>query len=209
MTRTFPLGAAFALAMSLVVGCSDTTVQSTPADDAFAMYSVDQTVTADFSEVPTVDDVLAKEGDPGRGRGEGRGDKGDRGWGRLETRPYQRILAQLHLTEEQTAAIRICFTEYRECVTSASTRYRAARTESHETLKAGLARVRAAVEGGTMTREEAGAAVKSLTEAYREQVKGLDTAFRAAIAACQTALEECIKGHLTEEQLVRWNRLHR
>ena len=213
MTRTFTMGAAFALFMGAMVGCSDTTVQTTPTDDAaFAMYTVDQSAATDFSEVPTADDVLASAGDPGRGdKGlrDGRGDKGDRGWGRLEMRPYQRILAQLRLTEEQAAAIRVCFTEYRECVNSASTRYRTARTTSHETLKAGIARVRAALEAGDMTREEARAIIGELTETYRAEVARLNEALKAAVAACQTALEDCIKSNLTEEQLARWNRLRR
>jgi hypothetical protein len=205
MNRTFSLCAALALSIGVFAGCTDSTVQSTPSDDAFAMYSVDQAAIADFSEIPPADQILAREGDPIT-----RGESSDtRGFGRFELRSYERILRQLQLSERQVAAIRVCFTEYRECATSSATRYRNARGEMSDALKNGIARVRAAVEGGSMTRQEAGEAIARLTRTYRQDVTALNDAFKSAVDACKASLDSCIESHLTEEQLVRWNRLKR
>lgn len=262
MIRTFTFSTAFALTLGIFAGCSDTTVQSTPSDDAFAMYVIDNAATNDFSEIQTGDDLVSSDPVPGgkdstrgakdpvrkdstRGakdplpggkdstRGEKdpvrkdstRGEKdpasggkdstrgardpkvGSRDFGKFELRNYDKILRQLQFTDRQAAAIRLCFADYRECATSSATRYRNARAEMSQTLKNGITRIRAAVEGGTMTREEAAAAIARLNQAYREDVATLNAAFKAAVDACTTALDSCIEGHLSADQLVRWHRL--
>ena len=205
MIRNFTLSALCALSIGLMAGCQDSTVVDTGNGEAFAMYSVDAAALNDFSEIAAADELPAEESAL---RGE-RGGGAERGWGRLEIRSYERIIRQLQLSERQTAAVRECFANYRECATSAATRYRNARAEKSEALRNGMERVRAAAINGSMTREEAGAAYARMNREYRQEVATLNEAFKAATDACRDSVESCIEGFLTEDQLVRWNRLNR
>src|SRR5687767_13124 len=103
-TKAFSTGAALALFLGMaVIGCSDTAVDSSTSSDdvAFAMYPVDEASLTDLGEVPTEEQVLAKEpaGDPSRDKG---GDKNrdnqkepGRDWGKIKHHSYKRILGQL------------------------------------------------------------------------------------------------------------------
>jgi hypothetical protein len=148
-----------------------------------------------------------KSGDTTGGKTGDKKKGGGLDWGKVKLHSYKPILAQLDLSDEQKAAIRTCFVESHECVESAVTRYRAVRSEKSDELHAALEQVRAAVEDGSMTREEGGAAIKRLISAYREEISALNRTLKAAVDTCQAQLEACIEGHLTDEQLVRWNRL--
>jgi hypothetical protein len=145
--------------------------------------------------------------DGGRRRGHGRDRGHGHAWGRLENRTYGRILGQLDLTADQTTAIEACFADYRTCARTAADAYRTARGERHDVLQDAIAQVRADLEAGTITEEEARAAVRELIGGYRTDIAALNDTFKAAVQSCQDALDTCIEGNLTAEQLVIWNRL--
>ena len=129
-------------------------------------------------------------------------------WGRLENRSYARILNRLDLTADQTTAIQLCFTDFRACAQSGSEAYRTARQEKHDALEAATEQVKADLEAGTITTDEARTAIRALLTTYRTEVEALNTTFKASVQSCQDALDTCIEGHLTADQLVIWNRLH-
>ena len=122
---------------------------------------------------------------------------------------YGRIIGQLNLTPAQDSLIRRCFNEWRECTQDAAARYRNARQALKDSLIADLREIHAAVEAGTLTREEARALINRLLESYRTQGRQLEAAYRQAIGDCQQAFERCIRSILTEEQIAIWERLTR
>ena len=206
--KVFPLGATLALLMGLMIGCTDSTVDSnsTTTDDAYEKYSPDVAALSDFSEIPTVDEVFAQNAPAADITVEK--NRREHVWGRLELGSYKHILQQLGLSDEQKAAIKRCFDAYRDCVKSAAERYRTVRQEKHDALKDRIARVRAAVENGSMTAEEGRNLVKGFTEAYRNDIIEMNAAFKAAIEDCRTRLHDCIRGHLTAEQIAKWDELN-
>jgi hypothetical protein len=148
-------------------------------------------------------------GDPKGGRG--RGDKGEKGHGRdfggLKRGSYQRIIAQLGLTAEQDAAVRLCFEAKRTCDSTSAAEYRTARKTAMDAMHDAMAEIRAQAEAGTITKEQARAAIAELQQAYRAEVQGLLTTFNAATAACRASFEACVEAVLTADQLVIWERL--
>ncbi|MGE3801624.1 MAG: hypothetical protein AB7H80_11440 [Candidatus Kapaibacterium sp.] len=122
-------------------------------------------------------------------------------------RKYLRILQSLELSEEQWVRIRHCFADYKECIESATARYRHARQELHQEFRAKVARIKAALENGDITPERARELYKECVEEYRAQTKRLAAAYHEAIANCLHNLKECIESVLNERQLARWREL--
>ncbi|KXK55125.1 MAG: hypothetical protein IPM61_15025 [Chlorobi bacterium] len=131
---------------------------------------------------------------------------GERRYGHI-VHYYQRILSQLDLTDDQAQLIRDCFTAFKECFDAATTRYRQARADLIAEARAAVAELKQQVADGTLTPEEARQQLKALREQFRADMNGLNEAYTAAVRECRQALEECIKSHLTEEQLEEWHRL--
>jgi polyhydroxyalkanoate synthesis regulator phasin len=138
--------------------------------------------------------------DPGPGRGND---------SRLRPVNYGQIISQLRLTPAQDSAIRICFRELNECTRSAAARYRNALQDLRDALQTDLREIRAAVESGRITREEARALVADLIAQYRRQAAALEAAYREAIENCRREFERCVASHLTPEQLRRWQAMIR
>lgn len=120
---------------------------------------------------------------------------------------YQRILSQLDLSDEQVPLVRACITAFKECFDAATARYRQARADLMADARAAVAELKQQVTDGTLTPEEARAQLKALREQLRADMKALDQAYTAAVRECRQAMEECIKSHLTPEQLEQWKRL--
>jgi hypothetical protein len=143
--------------------------------------------------------------------GPGRGDKGGKGHGRdfggLKRGSYERIIAQLGLTAEQDASIRLCFEAKRSCDSTSAADYRAARKTAMDAMHDAMAEIRTQVEAGTMTKDEARAAIAELQQSYRAEVQGLLTTLNAGMASCKTAFESCVEAILTADQLAIWERL--
>lgn len=222
--RILPLMGAIVLGMMVFTGCQDSATvapTSSGTDDAlYRMYSVDDAAVDAFAAVPaSFDEALntltpasnppGRGGDDSTGNGGRGGDNGGRDdhGGLSRGTDLVRILRQLNLTDSQWIAIRGCFNDYKECVRTAMARYRAAIQSEREELRAEVARLKAAVENGDLTPEEARAIYRRLMEGHRATARDLKEALRTALENCRVALIDCIKSHLTDEQLARWERL--
>jgi hypothetical protein len=138
----------------------------------------------------------------------GRGPKGPvRDFGRMLFGSYHHIIAQLNLSAEQDAAVRECFAAYRSCDSAAAADYRTARQAAMVEMHDAMAAIRAAVEDGTMTRDEAKAAIRELQQTYRAAVQSLLSDFNTARQGCRTTFESCVRAQLTDEQAAIWDRL--
>jgi len=120
---------------------------------------------------------------------------------------YQRILSQLSLSDEQVPLIRACVTAFKECFDAATARYRQARADLMAEARAAVADLKQQVADGTLTPEEARQQLKAIREQLRSDMKALNDAYTAAVRECRQGLEDCIKSHLTPEQLEKWKRL--
>jgi len=127
----------------------------------------------------------------------------------LRLRPinYGDIISKLHPTKEQDSAIRMCFRDLNDCTRSAAMRYRDALKGLRDSLQAALREIRAAVDAGRITRDEAKARIDRLTAQYRRDAGALEAAYRQAVDTCRQEFERCVASHLTPEQLVVWQRL--
>ena len=123
--------------------------------------------------------------------------------------PLDGVIRQLGLSAEQDSLIRLCFAAQRECKTGAEAAYMAARRPLCDSLQATLRGIRAAVEAGTITRQEASAQLRAADQAYRASVASIEAAYRAALDACQQDFDACVRSHLTPDQAQTWDRLTR
>ena len=122
-------------------------------------------------------------------------------------RKYLRILKSLELTDEQWIKIRHCFADYKECIESATKRYKNARRELYAEFKAKVERIKNALINGDITPERARELYKECVAEYRAKVKRLTKAYHEAIADCLHKLKRCIESVLNDRQLARWNEL--
>lgn len=120
---------------------------------------------------------------------------------------FMRVLRQLDLTRDQWLAVRGCFNDYKECVRTAMERYRAAVQGEREELRSEIVRLKTAIENGDLEPEEARAIYRQLLEGHRAAMRDLKEALRTALEDCRAALMDCIESNLTDEQLVKWERL--
>ena len=177
--------------------------------------SYDSTLTPDSSSCGSRDanDVFRAEagkggrGGHGRGRGHGHGPKERRGLGELIPRSFRTAIDSLNLTAEQDSLIALCFQQARACGIDAQQAFLAARRAIDAEMRPALDAIRDQVKAGTMTREEARTAIDSIKASYADRVEEMNSTFKAAIAACRSSLDSCVRGHLTAEQLVIWEEL--
>jgi hypothetical protein len=172
----------------------------------------DATMTPDSSTCGSRDkgDVFRMDGgrDGGHGRhGRGHGPKGRRGLGELIPRSYRRAIDSLNLSAEQDSLVNLCFQQARSCGLDAQQAFLTARRSIDSAMRPSLDSIRTLVKAGTMTREEAHAAIDAIKATYASRVEEMNAAFKASIASCRSSLDSCIRGHLTEDQLVIWERL--
>ncbi len=118
-----------------------------------------------------------------------------------------RILSQLGLTEEQAVAIRECFAAHHECAKAATESYRTALEALRSDLNQARRDLKAKVEAGEITQEEARASYKALIDGFRAQGEELRAAHGTAMRACEAELIDCIKSNLTAEQTTKFDRL--
>lgn len=198
--RIVPFGATLALVLGMFtfVGCSDSNPVDTATvseSDPYEVYKISEEDIADYSEVPTFDEVM-----------NGSFSKpGPREFGKLVAASYIHKIKQLDLTDDQKAQIKLCFVDHRSCVKDAATTYRDARAALFSALKEELVALRQQVIDGTLTKEEARGEMEDLVAAYREDVKPYADAFRESVKSCTDAFRECVGSVLTAEQLAAWN----
>jgi hypothetical protein len=134
-------------------------------------------------------------------------DHGRRDFGRMNYGSYARIIKQLNLTAEQDSLVRGCFKDYRDCASAAAAAYGAARRALADSMHSAIAAVRAQVDAGTLTKDQAHAMLDSIARNYRAQAGPLAADYRTATELCRSAFNDCVRGVLTAEQQAIWDRL--
>jgi hypothetical protein len=130
---------------------------------------------------------------------------GRRDFGRLGVVGYRHIFAELNLTPSQDSLLRVYLQDFRSCAQDDYATYNAARKQAFDSLKAAVDQIRAAVDAGTLTRDEAKAQIQTLVNAYRAQVEPLNAALKAAVDACRATFNTSFEAILTPGQLALWN----
>ena len=234
MTQTWKLGVMALFAATIVVGCSDSIVDTANSDaaakyDAYDATVLNETLMATYGEVPSNEQELmdstrtdstmcsgdSLRGGEAGGRGHGRhgGHRGGREHGRdgnigniapLGIRNYRAAAAQLGLSATQDSLFRGYLADLRTCAEGAATAYRTAREAAFAPYKTTIDSIRAAVKAGTMTREEAKAQLDSIRTAFEAVVAPLNEQLRTEVAACRATFEAAVEAMLTAEQLQRW-----
>jgi hypothetical protein len=146
-------------------------------------------------------------GGKGQGRGHGHGPKGRLGLGELIPKSFRRAIDSLNLTAEQDSAISLCFRQARQCGIDAQQTFLTERRSIDSAMRPSLDSIRTLVKAGTMTKEEARTAIGEIKAQYASRVQEMNTTFKASLASCRSSLDGCIRGNLTEDQLVIWIRI--
>jgi hypothetical protein len=130
-------------------------------------------------------------------------------FGHLNVDSYKRVVKALNLTAEQDSLIRICFAAYRDCSNGAARDYGSARKTLADSMNSAMRGVKAQVDAGTLTKDQARQAIATIQQNYRTQVQALLTTYQSAIDGCRTAFDSCVRAILTADQLAIWESLVR
>lgn len=117
--------------------------------------------------------------------------------------PFDRLLAALNLSDEQKAVVARLQEAHKACATSALEALRAAERVVLDKAKAEIEAVKAQVAAGTMTKEDARAAIRKINGAAREAIKNLPerAAARDAMKACDEAFLNGMRRILNPDQI--------
>ena len=209
------------MAVALVGLVAMTGCDSMPVEPAAPMFA-EVTETSSFEVLESsyilTDATLDEDAQmlrDGRKRGPGN-DREDRGPGRDDRKsdsahphPFGRLMAALNLSADQAVAVRSLMEAHRTCVRAAMEVHRAAMDELLADAKAQRASIKAQLEAGEITREEARAALRELNASVREAIKtsGLREQAREMMKACDDEFYAGLNEILTDEQKVileRW-----
>lgn len=211
----------------VTTGCDPNTLNPTPGtapmfSDVNATNSFDVLESSFVITDATLDQdmhIMYGEGDErgrgGRGRGpggRGPGDRSDSARPRSDSahpHPYARLLTALNLTEEQRPAVAALLQAHKDCITAALEVHRAAMDALLSEAKAQRESIKAQLDAGEITREEARAALRRLNARVREAIKnsGVREEVRAMMKNCDDEFIAGLSQILTEEQkaiLDRW-----
>ena len=176
------MGAAI-LAFGALSGCGES--PSAPETTGAAVDQFDK-LTTSGSTGPTID---SETGSP------------------FTLKPYERLLKELKLTDEQAAKARRCLEQYSHCVKEARKTYEKAQHEINKRYEHAVREIKHLVEKGELTadqgREKIAAAKAKAQAAHRE----LLASAKKSVAQCERSFEHCIREFLTREQIARWERL--
>lgn len=129
------------------------------------------------------------------------------GLGELIPVSYTAAIDSLGLTAEQDTLVTLCFEQARACGLDARMNFLAVRRAIDVAMRPSLDSIRALVQAGTMTRDEAVTAIDAIRATYATQVSEMNAAYVSSVASCRSSLDSCIRGHLTADQLIIWIRL--
>lgn len=117
--------------------------------------------------------------------------------------PFERLLGALNLTPDQKAQVQELLAAHKDCATAALEALKAAERAILDRAKAAREEIKAGVEAGTVTREEARQQLRDLNKATREAIKNLPEreAARAALKECDDRFLAALRGILTEDQI--------
>jgi polyhydroxyalkanoate synthesis regulator phasin len=116
--------------------------------------------------------------------------------------PFDRLLASLNLTPDQKVQVERLLAAHKDCATAALEALKTAERAILDRAKAAREEIKASVEAGTITRDEARQKVRDLNKATREAIKNLPEreAARAALKACDDAFLARLSSILDEKQ---------
>lgn len=208
------------MAVALVGLFAMTGCDSMPVDPAAPMFA-EVTETSSFEVLESsyilTDATLDEDAQMMRGgRKPGPGRDSDRGPGgegpksdSAHPHPFGRLMAALNLSEEQTASVQALMDAHRTCLQAAMEVHRAAMDELLADAKAQRESIKAQLEAGEITREEARAALRELNASVREAIKtsGLREQAREMMKACDDEFYAGLSEILTDDQKVileRW-----
>ncbi|MCX6141501.1 MAG: hypothetical protein NTX15_11895 [Candidatus Kapabacteria bacterium] len=185
-----------ALALGLTA-CSDSGV--TPEDPMGLTQR--QTTSFDLNATPTeindatMDMMMSERPDPNKGK--------------PVRNPFAELLKHLNLTADQQAAVEGLLASHRECVSAALESLRAAEKEIISAARTAAEAVKQQVKDGTLTRDEARAQLRAISERTRQALKALPgrEEARKAMKSCDDAFLRGLSEILTPEQtaiLKRW-----
>lgn len=185
-----------ALALSLTA-CSDNGV--TPEDPMGLVQS--QTTSFDLNANPTdindatMEMMMSERPDPNKGK--------------PVRNPFADLLRHLNLSDDQKGAVEGLLASHRECVASALESLRAAEKEIISAARAAAEEIKQQVKDGTLTRDEARAKLRAISERTRQALKALPgrEEARKAMKSCDDTFLRGLSEILTPEQtaiLKRW-----
>lgn len=208
MKRLLTATSLFAIAIAIMLGMSACTQNgTTPSDDIFNqtlfMSAGNYIENVEYAECnldrdPMILNEITNE----------RIQNGMLYGGKQPMLPLGQILRQLQLTPEQVEQVQAIMLTHRYC-------QRTARIAFHEALQsyfeaAGLARqeVRAKLEAGEITLEEAWAAIKAINEKLRADIQesGELEKLQAALKGCTDTMIDAIKSILNDDQKARFDK---
>lgn len=116
--------------------------------------------------------------------------------------PFDRLLGSLNLTPDQKAQVERMLAAHKDCATAALEALKTAERAILDRAKAAREEIKASVEAGTITREEARQKMRDLNKATREAIKNLPEreAARTALKACDDAFLARLGSILDEKQ---------
>jgi polyhydroxyalkanoate synthesis regulator phasin len=191
--RTLAMVALTVISLGLVA-CSE--MGSNPAEPMAIFSNVETTFDlngqpVEFSDATLEIPMVVRE------RPSDKGSKGPRN-------PFERLLGALKLTDEQKAQVTDLLAAHKACATAALEALKAAERAIMEAAKASRDEIKAGVEAGTITRDEARQQLRDLNKATREALKNLPEreAARTALKNCDDTFLAALGSILTEDQKV-------
>ena len=190
------------LALVGVVGCSNvdsptTSYNDTPASLVAPNYA---TSTDEFS-LNGNSDFITFGDNPTNSSLDGKG-----GDAVSRDRNPRMIIRCLELTAEQRGQFERLLKSYEDCIKAAREAYRAEEEAIRNRTRAAEREIRAQVEAGTMTKDEARAKMKEITTAARAAINAAREAATKAAAECKSQLMSSIEKILTPAQLEIWRK---
>lgn len=208
----------FIIALSVIIGsaavfsgCSDKDcslpTQTAVVSDQDNLIDIDAQIAR---IAPSNTDDMFMKGDrvgPGGNRDSVRGGGRDsvmRDSSRVRPVPFTAILPCLKLTADQAAKLRQFMMAERDCEKGARELFRTVLEPLRKAQKAEMDAIRADVQSGVITREEAAAKVKAINERIRAASLQAESALRASIKECMDTFFMNFESILTPEQLALW-----
>ncbi len=190
------------LALVGVVGCSNVDSPTTSYNDTPAsLVAPNYTTTADVFSFGDNSDMYAL-GDNPTGNS-----KEDRGNGSVSRERNPRLIIRcLELDSSQRRQLEGFMKSYEECVKAAREAYRSEEEAIRNRTRAAEREIRAQVEAGTMTKDEARAKMKEISTAARTAINAAREAANKAAADCKTQLMASIESILKPGQLEVWKK---
>ncbi|RPI68287.1 MAG: hypothetical protein EHM43_05350 [Ignavibacteriae bacterium] len=134
--------------------------------------------------------------------------RGDNRRGPAVVHPFGRLLNALKLTEEQRTQVAELLKNHKACAGEALAIMKENNKAIMEKARAARAEIIAQVEAGTMTKEDARAAIRALNERVRNALRNSDLRerVREMLKSCDAEFLRALRQILTEEQVIIFDR---